>query len=348
MTASTAGKSAAPGNDRPIFVSGCPRSGTTLLQVMLHAHQRIAIPPEDRELLEIYHARHRYGDLRKPSNHRRLAQRLAQVRRFRLGADAITGVVLAAPPTLGSAFGAVRQAYAGKFDKPRWGDKRPVFLLEYDVILRLFPDAQLINIVRDGRACVASLKRMPWWETGTIGAMARWVESIKAGERLRRRLRADQYCEIRYEDLVAAPRAVAQQLCAFLGEEFDEAMLFPEAVAAVAVPRRKRHQRQTREPINTRSVESWREELTPQEVALFERVAGRHLTAHGYALTNPTAAAPASAQLEYVGRLYGRAARRRAKRLRDLVLRVTDRQPVAAQLTYAQRRLAAAHARDVA
>lgn len=347
MTVSTAGQSAAAGNDRPIFVSGCPRSGTTLLQVMLHAHQRIAIPPEDRELLEIYHARHRYGDLRKPSNHRRLAQRLAQVRRFRLSADAITSVVLAAPPTLGSALGAVRQAYARQFDKPRWGDKRPVFLLEYDVILRLFPDAQLIHIVRDGRACVASLKRMPWWETGAIGGMARWVESISAGERLRRRLRADQYCEIRYEDLVGDPRAVAHQLCTFLGEEFDEAMLSPEAVAVVAVPRRKRHQRQTREPINTRSVESWREELTPQEVALFERVAGRHLSAHGYALTNQTTTAPARAQLEYVGRLYGRAARRRAKRLRDLILRVTDRQPVAAQLTYAQRRLAA-RSREVA
>ena len=179
---------------------------------MLHAHQRIAIPPEDRELLEIYHARHRYGDLRKPSNHRRLAQRLAQERRFRLGADAITDVVLAAPPTLGSAFGAVRQAYARKFDKPRWGDKRPVFLLEYDVILRLFPDAQLIHIVRDGRA-VASLKRMPWWKTGAIGGMARWVESIKAGERLRRRLRADQFCEIRYEDLVET-RVRSRSSCA--------------------------------------------------------------------------------------------------------------------------------------
>jgi Sulfotransferase family len=336
--ASIAGQHAARGSDRPIFVSGCPRSGTTLLQVMLHAHQRIAIPPEDRELLEVYHARHRFGDLRKPSNHRRLAQHLGQGRRFKLGADAIRDAVLDAPATLGSALGAVRQAYAGKFDKPRWGDKRPAFLLHYDVILRLFPDAQLIHIVRDGRACVASLKRMPWWTTGATGAMARWVESMKAGERLRRRLRWDQYCEIRYEDLVAHPRAVAEQLCTFLGEEFDEAMLAPEAVAAVAVPRRKRNQRQTRKPINTRAVESWREELTPQEVALFERVAGRHLTAQGYSLSNQTAAAPATAQLGYLGHLYGRAARRLAKRARDLALRVTDRQPIAAQLTTGQRR----------
>ena len=332
MTSSTAGPAAPTGNDRPIFVSGCPRSGTTLLQVMLHAHRRIAIPPEDRELLEIYHARHRYGDLRKPTNHLRLAQRLAQVRRFRLGADAITDVVLAAPPTLGSALGAVRQAYAAKFDKPRWGDKRPVFLLEYYVILRLFPDAQLIHIIRDGRACVASLNRMPWWRTGTVGGMARWVESMEAGERLRRQLRADRYCEIRYEDLVADPRAIAQQLCTFLGEDFDEAMLSHESVAAVAVPRHKRNQRQTLEPINDRAIKTWEQELTPREIALFERVAGRQLAAHGYALTSPPVSPRASEMLEYAARLHGRVARRRAKRVRDLALRLADPQPLAAQL----------------
>ena len=34
---------------------------------------------------------------------------------------------------------------------------------EVDVLLRLFPDAQIVHIVRDGRANVASLKKMPWW-----------------------------------------------------------------------------------------------------------------------------------------------------------------------------------------
>ncbi|MGW0073601.1 sulfotransferase, partial [Streptosporangium sandarakinum] len=29
-------------SDRPIFIVGCPRSGTTLLQLMTHAHHRIA------------------------------------------------------------------------------------------------------------------------------------------------------------------------------------------------------------------------------------------------------------------------------------------------------------------
>src|SRR4051812_37634011 len=49
--------------ERPILVVGCPRSGTTLLQVMLHAHSRIAIPPETKYLVEAYRARAGFGDL---------------------------------------------------------------------------------------------------------------------------------------------------------------------------------------------------------------------------------------------------------------------------------------------
>ncbi|HUR06227.1 MAG TPA: sulfotransferase, partial [Nonomuraea sp.] len=38
-------------SDRPIFVVGCPRSGTTMLQLMLHSHPRIAVAPETRFLV---------------------------------------------------------------------------------------------------------------------------------------------------------------------------------------------------------------------------------------------------------------------------------------------------------
>ena len=42
-------------SDRPIFVVGCPRSGTTLFRVMLHAHPRIALPPENEYVMPAYH-----------------------------------------------------------------------------------------------------------------------------------------------------------------------------------------------------------------------------------------------------------------------------------------------------
>src|SRR3954447_4058245 len=148
--------------NRPIFLVGCPRSGTTLLSVMLHAHARIAMPPETRFLLPVYRGRARFGDLREPANRRRLARRITAPRKskFRdlgLNRRATVRAIMAAPPTIGSAAGTVWREFARSRGKARWGEKRPAYWEDLDVVLRLFPDAQLIHLVRDGRACVASL-----------------------------------------------------------------------------------------------------------------------------------------------------------------------------------------------
>ena len=60
--------------ERPVFVVGCPRSGTTMLQLMLHSHPRIAVPPETRFLLTAYWQRRHFGDLSRVENRRRLAR----------------------------------------------------------------------------------------------------------------------------------------------------------------------------------------------------------------------------------------------------------------------------------
>ena len=65
-------------SDRPVFVIGCPRSGTTLLTLMLSSHSRIAFPPETRFLLPVFRAHREFGDLREKRNRRRLARRVVR------------------------------------------------------------------------------------------------------------------------------------------------------------------------------------------------------------------------------------------------------------------------------
>src|SRR5262249_16211572 len=136
------------GADRPIFVLGCPRSGTTLLQLMLHAHPRIAIPPETRFVLTSYEARNSFGDLRQEPNRRAVASSMVRERHtlfydLGLDADEVLDEIAEGPPTLGSAIGIVFRAYARRFDKPRWGDKRPGYYQYIAALLRMFPDAQI-------------------------------------------------------------------------------------------------------------------------------------------------------------------------------------------------------------
>ncbi|WP_214109448.1 sulfotransferase family protein [Acrocarpospora catenulata] len=332
------------GQDRPIFVIGCPRSGTTLLQLMLHSHPRIAVPPETRFLVPAYYSRRKYGDMRLPGNRRALAEWIATGRetKFReLGLDRAGYVAEATegPGSLGSVIGTVFRDYAARFGKPRWGDKRPSYFKHVDILLRLFPDAQFVHLIRDGRDCVASLKEMPWYHLSSFHAMANWAEAIDFGRRTAARLPAGSYHELRYEDLTAEPERELQRLCGFLGEEYDPAMCEPRHVAEVAVPAHKVWHSNTHGEVTTARSGSWSQRLDPWEISLCETVLGERLTTAGYALSG----AP-RAPKEQVNAYKTVAAKRRGARWkklnRDRVNRLREPGPVAALLTEGQRRLA--------
>src|ERR1017187_6216064 len=276
--------------DRPIFVLGCPRSGTTLLQLMLHAHPRIAIPPETRFVLTSYEARNTFGDLREEPRRRALASSITRERQtlfYDLGLDAqeVFEEIVAGPPTLGSAIGIVFRAYARRFGKPRWGDKRPGYYQYIPALLRMFPDAQIVHLIRDGRDCVASLKTMPWFTGDVYTAVCSWVEAIDSCRRAARHLPADTYFELRYEDLVADPAARLTELCDFLGEEYDPAMAEPHKIAGSTIPERKNWHADTQKKVTRAPSGTWQERLEPWEIALCEAAMGSRLRALGYEVT---------------------------------------------------------------
>ena len=113
-------------SDRPIFVVGCPRSGTTMLSLMIHAHPRLAMPPESRFLhQDLARAGRQFGDLSTPEQQLALAKACvrtgSKVRELGLDPQETLDAILAAPPTLGSAFGTVFKMFADKHGKPPAG-----------------------------------------------------------------------------------------------------------------------------------------------------------------------------------------------------------------------------------
>ncbi|MBB4754532.1 sulfotransferase family protein [Actinoplanes lobatus] len=279
-------------SDRPIFVVGCPRSGTTMLQLMLHAHPRIALPPETRFLLAAYQKRAEFGDLGDPAKRRELGQFIVESSQFEdLGLDPEKTVeaIVAGPPTLGSAFGIVFRMYSERFGKARWGDKRPLYLRHLPTILRLFPDAQIINIMRDGRDCVASLKETPWKPSEFDTLIDYWAKSADASLLAQRRYPKDVYHQVRYEDLVADPEPHLRRLCDFLEEDFDPAMTAPNKLASVAVPEYKTWHTLTHQAPTTERIASWRSRLTDDEVRKCEAVFGDLLARFGYEPSIPIA-----------------------------------------------------------
>jgi hypothetical protein len=258
---------------------------------MLHVHPRIAIPPETRFTLRAYDQRRDFGDLKQPGNRRKLGKFITTGNAFGdlgLDADQMIEAITAGPPTLGSAIGIVFRAYAERFGKQRWGDKRPAYLLNMDILLWMFPDAQIIHIIRDGRDCVASMKEQPWHRGGVNHAISQWRRGMEAGWRASKKLRADQYFEVYYEQLVADPENQLRKLCDFIGEEYVPEMAEPSRAAAVAVPQRKKWHALTHGDVTTARIGSWQQRLTEGEIALCESVMRRQLVGRGYELLGGT------------------------------------------------------------
>ncbi|MFF5210843.1 sulfotransferase family protein [Streptosporangium sp. NPDC000396] len=327
-------------SDRPIFIVGCPRSGTTMLQLMTHAHTRIAIPPETRFMVTAYQRRLHFGDLNDEARRRDLAEWVVNRRQSRfhdLGLDGeeVIRQIVDGPPTLGSALGIVLRAYAARHDKPRWGDKRPSYFQHIDVLLRLFPDAQFVHLIRDGRDCVASLKEMPWYSGNVYSAVSAWAEAIDFARHGAPKLPEGSYHELRYEDLTSDPEAHLRRLCEFLGEDFDPAMCEPRLMADVACPARKTWHARTHEEVTTARSGSWKSRLEPWEISLCESVLGDRLETYGYELSG----APKTDTSRMVA--YERtAAKRKLSRVKrvafDRLIRLREPNPLGARLTSAQ------------
>ena len=262
--------------DRPLVIGGCPRSGTTLLRTMLQAGPEVAIPRETRFVLESWQQRRRFGDLRDPDNRRRLARWIfmreeTQAHRLGLEADDAIERLVASPPALGSMLTTCFVMFAEKHEKPRWGDKRPLYAARMSAIWDLFPNAHFIHVVRDPRACVASLRTLGWFD-GEIAPMAAlWEHSVKSVDGWRSKLAPDQLLDVKYEDLVLDAPGTLRQLAEFAGLRADgdavERMLRYQEVEE---KRSRQHHSNLTLPLDASRVSGWNATLEPREIAFIE------------------------------------------------------------------------------
>jgi Sulfotransferase family len=323
---------------RPVFVGGCPRSGTTLLRTMLNSHPGLAIPHETRILIDGYRRRAQWGDLGDADNRRRLAlwvveRKVSRHRQLTDDADALVEAMMAAPPTIGSVLSAGFRLYAERQGKERWGDKRPSLVLNLDAVFAMFPDAQYVNLVRDPRAVVASIRRVGrrhgWGAHGIPGATDTWERSVRAADAWRRRLSADRFLEVQYEHLVTDPAAVLARIANFL--ELDPAgldsMLHHHETADI---RSRTLHANVSKPVTTERLRGWERALGPKEIAFVESVLGDRMRRYGYEPVAPRVQVPPPLRRRYRQRRNEMRLESARRRARELWLRITYRRPVAA------------------
>lgn len=273
------------GESAPIFLVGAPRSGTTMLRLMLNSHPRIAIPFESDFIPKFYRRLEEYGDLGERQNVSRLLDEIAAqafVERGKLIGDK-SAVLASNPRNYSQLISAIYTVYSRSHGKFRWGDKDPDNTLELDVLWNLFPGCRIVHIVRDGRGASNSLRKMEWGSRNILKLARDWSWRVTLAHKMGMILGPNYYLEIRYEDLVRSPEAVLRRICEFVGEAFCTEMLTYHQHAGASMPESsmKYHAASVQAP-NPEKTAAWQREMSAADRALFDEVAGATLAQFGY------------------------------------------------------------------
>jgi hypothetical protein len=268
----------------PVFLVGCPRSGTTLLQRLLDAHPMLAIAPETHFIRRFWLKRDAYGDLAAPDTFERLVDDVIQMPEFAdMQLDAAEFRREAA--RIERSIPAVFDLLLGSFGRRRGarivGEKTPNHLLYMPALEEFFPDARFIHIIRDPRAVVNSWRTVPW-STGSIaGDTAVWTRYMQTA--WRQPPAAGHLHVMRYEALATEPERELRAVCDFLAIPFEPAMLsFHERESRTVDFDREPWKKNAAGPIQTRARDEWRNALAPEQVAEIERTAWGEMVRLGY------------------------------------------------------------------
>ncbi len=224
-----------------LFVVGCPRSGTTLLQSLLAAHPSVLSFPETAV----------FGRLLKTNVMPDgtcltvdLRMQLGYLQAMALLEDLGRLDLQQILPIRSQSIAQFVDGLVGVFDrltldkgKSWWVEKTPENMLYVPEILELVPGARFVSVLRDGRQNVAALYEMAckypdlWWAKfrDLDWAIRVWN---RAATHTRLLLGMPEVVVIRHERLLSDTEAVAREVCRFAGLPFSRRMLDCRAEAA--------------------------------------------------------------------------------------------------------------------
>jgi thioester reductase-like protein len=222
----------APRPEPMLFILSPPRSGSTLLRVMLAGHSRLFSPQE------LYlggfsdmaaHDRHLGGTVLNMGVIATIAELLSRTGAWNLYVQWKQGAVSTAE---------VYAFFSSRLGGRTLVDKSPLFFPPQPVIRRLaslFPRARFVHLVRHPVACISSYVRERFHgifpETSGIDPYdcGEWVWTrVHEGIlELEAELGPGRMHRLYFEDLTADPERALRRLCPSLGLSFEPALLMP-------------------------------------------------------------------------------------------------------------------------
>jgi hypothetical protein len=275
----------------PIFIVGCPRSGTSYLYHLLLSAGGFA---EFHTQMNVYDVLEPiYGDLGVSSNQDRMLKEWLQSKAFRvsgLSAESIDQKIRAEAHSTSDFLRIVMEEVARHQGVDRWIDSTPTNVPHMLRIHRDFPDALFVHIIRDARDLALSLDKRGWsrplpWqkEKGLLAAGLYWEWIVRKARKYGAML-GSQYQEVRYEDLVQTPAESLAKLGRFLGCDLDYERIRRNSIGSVKKPLtsfKEDLQQGTFSPVGR-----FKDKFPPDQLLQFERLVGNYLQELGYPLSS--------------------------------------------------------------
>lgn len=278
---------------QPIFVVGMPRSGTTVLGSAIGSSDACIVIPEAQFLVD---GLQKFGT--KPLKRETFMNYITRHYRFKIwGFRRRVEIKEALPKTASFAhfFDSLVRVYGE-------GSPKATFFVEHaptkrhnlDLLHEIYPSAIFVHVVRDGRAVLASSKKVKWGQQDVISLARAWSQGVQATETSLKECVGDgaKSFVFKYEEFILSQGAVLSSL-------FDE----------LGLPTPKIHTLNFNVPSYTRQqhallggkfdasrINSWREELSKREIEIFEYFGQHQLKYYAYDLLSSYCKAPSKSE----------------------------------------------------
>lgn len=290
--------------ERPVFICGHPKSGTSLVRAILDSHPQLIVYPEetlffrrmlplaqeldleaqldlaDEKLIHIF----KWDQERTEPSQEGFPDRDYSAISFEAVREVMHGIVTDGCRHPGDLLSAAVLAYGEVSGElvpgvRGWVEKSPYNEYHADKIFTWWPDARCIHILRDPRDNFVSYRRKhPDWSAEFF--TANWSRSTRAGMENQVRYGTDRYLLLHYEELVQSPQINLRRLSEFLGIDWDVSMMKPtragegwagNSMFAIQF-----------NGISADSVRRWMESLASEDAAVIEWLARGLMEQFGY------------------------------------------------------------------
>lgn len=257
----------------PLFVIGHARSGTTIVGNMIRKYLQVNFGPESQFFFRLQKDLPRYGDLSVTDNYRALVTDIAAERCFALNQFGfkidVEETVAHGTRTYPGAIEYIYRRYAEHNGMSRWGDKTPLYLEDLPALHALFPDAQYVHVVRDGRDVALSNFEVFFGANNAVTAADEWQRAIHLADAFIASV-PERCTTVYYEKFLDNPVQELTRLQAFLGV-CDADGRVQEAIRSGV-----------QNELSAGNYGKWRTRFSMAQQRRFERVAGSTLRKHGY------------------------------------------------------------------